>query len=77
MPALLSQTLMHLWRFVASKGHLVAVSSDAAHGSIAQLRERQTEDLKVPGLIPGLGKFFNAFLHPKVLHTRSKVQIPR
>ena len=37
---------------------------DVAHGvpkygyaaAIAQLGERQTEDLKVPGLIPGLGK---------------------
>ena len=26
--------------------------------SIAQLGERQTEDLKVPGSIPGLGTFF-------------------
>ena len=26
--------------------------------AIAQLGERQTEDLKVPGLIPGLGMFF-------------------
>ena len=28
--------------------------------AIAQLGERQTEDLKVLGSIPGLGKFFTA-----------------
>ena len=28
--------------------------------AIAQLGERQTEDLKVPGSIPGLGKYFDA-----------------
>ena len=31
---------------------------DAGHAAeIAQLGERQTEDLEVPGSIPGLGKF--------------------
>jgi hypothetical protein len=30
----------------------------AAVAAIAQLGERQTEDLKVPGSIPGLGIFF-------------------
>ena len=35
----------------------LAVQSQAA---IAQLGERQTEDLKVPGSIPCLGKFFTA-----------------
>ena len=29
----------------------------ALHAAIAQLGERQTEDLKVPGSIPGLGSF--------------------
>ena len=29
----------------------------AATAAIAQLGERQTEDLKVPGSIPGLGTF--------------------
>ena len=29
-----------------------------AQAAIAQLGERQTEDLKVPGSIPGLGSFF-------------------
>lgn len=28
------------------------------HAAIAQLGERQTEDLKVPGSIPGLGNFY-------------------
>ena len=50
--------LMHLWRFVASGGHLVAVRSEMpqmdwlasqSQAAIAQLGERQTEDLKVPG----------------------------
>ena len=49
---------MHLWRFVASRGHLVAVSSEMPHmdwltsqpqAAIAQLGGRQTEDLQVPG----------------------------
>ena len=31
-----------------------------ARAAIAQLGERQTEDLKVPGSIPGLGMFVNA-----------------
>ena len=29
--------------------------------AVAQLGERQTEDLKVPGSIPGLGIFFSFF----------------
>ena len=29
-----------------------------SQAAIVQLEERQTEDLKVPGSIPGLGKFF-------------------
>ena len=31
--------------------------SNILQAAIAQLGERQTEDLKVPGLIPGLGIF--------------------
>ena len=31
------------------------------HAKIAQLGERQTEDLKVPGSIPGLGNDYSAF----------------
>ena len=30
----------------------------ALYACIAQLGERQTEDLKVPGSIPGVGTFF-------------------
>ena len=32
----------------------------ATRAAIAQLGERQTEDLKVPGSIPGLGTFCEA-----------------
>ena len=32
--------------------------TSVAQAAIAQLGERQTEDLKVPGSIPGLGIFF-------------------
>jgi hypothetical protein len=32
----------------------------AKAAAIAQLGERQTEDLKVPGSIPGLGIFWHA-----------------
>ena len=37
--------------------------------SVAQLGERETEDLKVPGSIPGRGTFAQLcrFLHPSVL----------
>ena len=35
--------------------------------AIAQLGERQTEDLKVPGSIPGPGSFGNACLHCLVI----------
>ena len=41
-------------------GSSVVASPTAA---IAQLGERQTEDLKVPGSIPGLGSFGDACLH--------------
>ena len=37
----------------------VSRNSTAYQAAIAQLGERQTEDLKVPGSIPGLGKFFS------------------
>ena len=33
----------------------------AATAAIAQLGERQTEDLKVPGSIPGLGIYADAY----------------
>ena len=35
---------------------------------IAQLGERQTEDLKVPGSIPGVGIFIFTFLHFIFVH---------
>ena len=35
--------------------------------AIAQLGMRQTEDLKVPGSIPGLGSFGDACLHCVVI----------
>ena len=43
--------------------------------AIAQLGERQTEDLKVPGSIPGGGKFFFDYkgiskANKKVIHSR-------
>ena len=34
-----------------------------AHAALAQLGERQTEDLKVPGSIPGGGSFFVLFFN--------------
>ena len=34
------------------------------YAHVAQLGERQTEDLKVPGSIPGFGKYFLQF--PKI-----------
>ena len=37
-------------------GYAIASASDVT-AAIAQLGERQTEDLKVPGSIPGLGIF--------------------
>ena len=42
---------------------------------IAQLGERQTEDLKVPGSIPGRGNFFFIFGHTntKFISTDQKV----
>ena len=37
---------------------------------IAQLGERQTEDLKVPGSIPGRGIFFPIFIKLTILDLR-------
>ena len=47
--------------FACSRGFAVFLPSYgfAAAAAIAQLGERQTEDLKVPGSIPGLGTAFN------------------
>ena len=40
--------------------------------AIAQLGERQTEDLKVPGSIPGLGSL--PISYPRVLHLKSMLR---
>ena len=37
--------------------HCAKIESSSCTAEIAQLGERQTEDLKVPGSIPGLGNF--------------------
>ena len=39
----------------------VVLSGQKHQAAIAQLGERQTEDLKVPGLIPGLGILSHVF----------------
>ena len=38
--------------------HNKSVHTPVDHAALAQLGERQTEDLKVPGSIPGGGIFF-------------------
>ena len=38
----------------------ISLIIDSNQAAIAQLGERQTEDLKVPGSIPGLGKLVHA-----------------
>ena len=43
--------------FVSSILALLLMYSRKSPAEIAQLGERQTEDLKVPGSIPGLGTF--------------------
>ena len=44
-----------------------------ARAAIAQLGERQTEDLKVPGLIPGLGILPSHIDEPTLRQPRSWV----
>ena len=46
--------------FVSIRG---VCSSSSTQAAIAQLGERQTEDLKVPGSIPGLGILFHVHLY--------------
>ena len=46
---------------------LTIASASKCAAEIAQLGERQTEDLKVPGSIPGLGIIFTALLSPSLL----------
>ena len=44
-----------------------AISNADSRAAIAQLGERQTEDLKVPGSIPGLGTFEQQFKNKTAL----------
>ena len=44
------------------------------HAVIAQLGERQTEDLKVPGSIPGLGTLFDDFRTDRVRNQTVRVR---
>ena len=43
---------------IARASHRVQIRATVVDAAIAQLGERQTEDLKVPGSIPGLGNYF-------------------
>ena len=45
----------------------------ASNASIAQLGERQTEDLKVPGSIPGGGNFL--FLNLVTVRVRARIRV--
>ncbi len=47
---------------------------DDVHAVIAQLGERQTEDLKVPGSIPGRGIFYQPSLTTEKISFKQKVQ---
>ena len=55
-----------MWPCVEHVRHVPLLSlektlpDNATRAAIAQLGERQTEDLKVPGSIPGLGTFCEA-----------------
>ena len=48
--------------------HCAYRKSSSCTAEIAQLGERQTEDLKVPGSIPGLGNFINVITYD-ILYT--------
>ena len=43
--------------------HCAIIESSSCTAEIAQLGERQTEDLKVPGSIPGLGSFMKTMIY--------------
>ena len=47
---------------------MIECVSHQSHAAIAQLGERQTEDLKVPGSIPGLGTNIYICMCVSVLH---------
>ena len=48
----------HALLLVSTSMHLARICSTDPVAEIAQLGERQTEDLKVPGSIPGLGTLY-------------------
>ena len=47
---------------------MIVCASHQTHAAIAQLGERQTEDLNVPGSIPGLGTNIYMYVCECVLH---------
>ena len=49
------------------KGHILSLNIEHKSAEIAQWGERQTEDLKVPGSIPGFGSMFIFLLTHKLL----------
>ena len=48
---------------IARASRCVQIRATVVDAAIAQLGERQTEDLKVHGSIPGLGIFLNPQIH--------------
>ena len=48
---------MHVFQCMLRVSVVTTRSKQTPPAAIAQLGERQTEDLKVPGSIPGLGTF--------------------
>ena len=46
---------------------------NVGQASIAQSGERQTEDLKVPGSIPGRGKAFINYFYNATIHTHDNI----
>ena len=56
--------VVEVWVGRASRGGvavgIMIVPAKQLSAAIAQLGERQTEDLKVPGSIPGLGMFYES-----------------
>ena len=52
---LLSEVYFYEPRVGGHLGRVIQAAAQSLEAGIAQLGERQTEDLKVPGSIPGLG----------------------
>ena len=61
----------NMTRHAPSRQPFVRVANAEANAAIAQLGERQTEDLKVPGSIPGLGILHSAI---SSLHAHAHTQ---